>query len=359
MRLRTLSSLPLALAAAALLAQAPTPAAALRAAPVSVDPVSAVPVSVAPVSAAPDSAVPRSAALVSAALVSAASSPAAPSPTAPSPVAPLPADRSPTCTTPVVGAFPLATRIHGGPGSYEAGGAEGTWFIDLKNTTAHPCGNIHPVVVLVDEKRVLTVTQPRLEFFEGARPHPVTFERTDQDELVGVFDDGFPGFTVAPGRTLTVKVRLTVAAGTVPDAVVANAAIVQRRGADGDWVGQSNDYRFKVVVDAGNGDGNESDGVDESEGNGDGTANGDGNTSADGDTSSDGNTSSDDGNAGDGSASPVPTGSPLPRQDGAEELARTGPRAPHGLGAVFGTLLLVVGGVLLAAAAPLLHRYRR
>ncbi|BAC72925.1 hypothetical protein SAVERM_5213 [Streptomyces avermitilis MA-4680 = NBRC 14893] len=338
------------------------------------DPESAAHESAARRSTALASAGPRPAALVSAVSSPAPFSPAVTNPVASSPVAtslavPLPADRSPTCTTPVVGAFPLATRIHGGPGSYEAGGAEGTWFIDLKNTTAHPCGNIHPVVVLVDEKRVLTVTQPRLEFFEGARPHPVTFERTDQDELVGVFDDGFPGFTVAPGRTLTVKVRLTVAAGTVPDAVVANAAIVQRRGADGDWVGQSNDYRFQVVVDAGNGDGNASDG-NESEGNasegngdgtgsGDGTENGDGNLSGDGNTSGDGDTSSDDSNAGDGSASPAPTGSPLPREDGAEELARTGPRAPHGLGAVFGTLLLVVGGVLLAAAGPLLHRNRR
>ncbi|MER6356634.1 hypothetical protein ABT186_33700 [Streptomyces sp. NPDC001634] len=166
------------------------------------------------------------------------------------PAAALPADRQPACASQGHD-FPLTTRIHGGPDRYEAGGAHYTWFIDLKNTTAHPCGNIHPVVVLVDAKRVLTDTQPKLQFLDGGRLHPVTFARTDEKELVGAFDDGFPGFTVPPGQTVTVKVRLGLTADARPNDVVANAAIVQRHGGDGDWVGQSNDYRFRIEEPAG------------------------------------------------------------------------------------------------------------
>ncbi|WP_409471897.1 hypothetical protein [Streptomyces sp. HC307] len=141
--------------------------------------------------------------------------------------------------------FPITTRIHGGPDSYAAGGGYSTWSIDLTNSTARPCTGIHPVVVLVDKGRTLTPTQPKLEFYERARLHPVRFERTDEDELVGAFD-GFAGFTVAPGRTLTVRVRLALTPDAVPNEITANAAVVQRRDNDGDWVGQSNDYRFRV-----------------------------------------------------------------------------------------------------------------
>ncbi|MFD7402675.1 hypothetical protein ACFV7R_08380 [Streptomyces sp. NPDC059866] len=141
--------------------------------------------------------------------------------------------------------FPITTRIHGGPASYDAGGGHGTWSIDLTNSTARTCTGIHPVVVLVDKGRTLTPTQPKLEFYEGARPHPVRFERTDEDELVGAFD-GFAGFSVPPGRTLTVRVRLALTSDAVPNEITANAAVVQRRDNDGDWVGQSNDYRFRV-----------------------------------------------------------------------------------------------------------------
>lgn len=208
------------------------------------------------------------------------------------------------CTTPTPDGFPLSTRIRGGPATYEAGGGDHTWFIDLRNTTAHPCGNIHPVVVLVDGKRLLRASQPQLEFFEGprsSRPHPVTFERTDEDELVGAFDDGFPGFTVAPGRTLTVKVRLTLTSDTAANDVVANAAIVQRRGDDGDWVGESNDYRFRIVDDGAGGVVRE-----------------------------------------ERSARPSKAG----------ELARTGPESPPGPsgGLLAGALLLAAGGVLFAVS---------
>ncbi|WP_411148565.1 hypothetical protein [Streptomyces sp. A30] len=164
------------------------------------------------------------------------------------------ADSGASCAAPGDRAFPVTTRIHGGPESYEAGGGYGTWYLDLTNTTRRICANIHPVVVLADEERALEPSQPRLEFYDGtarggSRPHPVRFERTDADELVGVFADeraAFPGFTVGPGRTLTVKVRLAVTSDAVPNEVTANAAVVQRHDDDGEWIGQSNDYRFRI-----------------------------------------------------------------------------------------------------------------
>ncbi|MFJ8631701.1 hypothetical protein [Streptomyces sp. NPDC093568] len=153
----------------------------------------------------------------------------------------------PSCAT-EDGAFPLTTRLHGGPRAYAAGGGFGTWYLELTNTTARTCSGIHPVVVLVDGKRALRPSQPRLEFYgapDDPRPLPVRFETTDEDELVGAFDD-FPGFTVGPRKTLTVKVRLALTSDAVPNDVTANAAVVQRHEGDGDWVGQSNDYRFKI-----------------------------------------------------------------------------------------------------------------
>ncbi|MBD0420727.1 hypothetical protein H0H10_16510 [Streptomyces sp. TRM S81-3] len=163
---------------------------------------------------------------------------AAPGATAPAP---------PACAAPDDRAFPLVTRIHGGPGTYRPGGGPGTWYLDLTNTTGRTCEGVHPVVVLVDAGRALKPSQARLEFHDGTRPHAVRFEDTDADELIGVFDD-FPGLTVGPGRTVTVKVRLAFTADAVPDEVTVNAAAVQRRGGDGDWVGQSNDYRFRVAA---------------------------------------------------------------------------------------------------------------
>jgi hypothetical protein len=192
--------------------------------------------------------------------------------------------------------FPLTTRIHGGPAAYEAGGGFETWYLDLVNTTRHTCEGIHPVVVLVDERHALKPSQPRLEFYDGPRTRAVRFETTDEDELVGAF--GGAGLTVGPGKTLTVKVRLAVAADAVPNEVTANAAVVQRHGDDGDWVGQSNDYRFGI-----------------------GSATG---TPAD--------------------TTPTPEGFPF--ADAAEELASTGPAVAA---AALGTaaLLLVTAGAIL------------
>ncbi|MGW1778588.1 LPXTG cell wall anchor domain-containing protein [Streptomyces sp. NPDC002143] len=186
--------------------------------------------------------------------------------------APAHAEAGPSCSGPEAGGFPLTTRLHGGPDSYRAGGGFGVWYLDLTNTTRRTCTEIHPVVVLVDAERALKPSQPRLEFYADGLPHPVRFEPTDDDELVGAFTDDdvddhasdhpdaepdaepddlppFPGFTVGPGRTLTVKLRLALTSDTAPNAVTANAAVVQRHGDDGDWIGQSNDYRFAVEAD--------------------------------------------------------------------------------------------------------------
>ncbi|MET7775184.1 hypothetical protein ABZU94_12875 [Streptomyces mirabilis] len=315
----------------------------------------------------------------------------------------------PTCAAPDTRAFPIKTRIHDGPDAYDVGGDFRTWYIDLTNTTAHTCGNIHPIVVLVDRKRVLRPEQARLEFYEGERTHPVEFEKSDQDENVGAFDDGFPGFTVGPGRTLTVKVRLSVTSdAAVPNDVVANAAVVQRHNNDGDWVGESNAYRFRIddesrtsdgdVVEAGgnggtggNGDGGGNGGNGGTGGGGDGgggdggggggtsaapdasaTAAGTGNSSGnstgrstDGVTGTGTGTSSptgtgdgsDGGDGGDGDAAGKERDGSSSADDGpssADELAMTGPREAA---LAVGVVLLAAGGVLLVASRW--SRFRR
>ncbi|MFI6873044.1 hypothetical protein ACIBL6_06365 [Streptomyces sp. NPDC050400] len=154
--------------------------------------------------------------------------------------------------------FPIGARIHPGRDAYRAGGGHQNWSLELTNTTDETCGDIHPVVVLVDRRRTLRPAQIRLEFFDGTRWRPVPFERTDQDENVGVFDDGFRGFSAGPGQTLTVKARLAFTSAARPGHVVATAAVVQRRADDGDWVGESNDYPFDIAGsedETGDGDG--------------------------------------------------------------------------------------------------------
>ncbi|BDH03624.1 hypothetical protein HEK131_08510 [Streptomyces seoulensis] len=145
------------------------------------------------------------------------------------------------------GSFPLETRIHGGPDGYEAGGAPGTWYIDLVNTGSQACAGVHPVVVLVDDERLLRPSQAKLDFYDGRRRRPVRLESTDQQELVGVVGaDGFDGYTVAPGGTVTVRLRLMITSDAFADHVTAKAALVQRRGQDGEWVGESGDYVFDI-----------------------------------------------------------------------------------------------------------------
>ncbi|OIJ88119.1 hypothetical protein BIV24_23250 [Streptomyces colonosanans] len=275
-------------------------------------------------------------------------------------VAALPAGPQPTCGGSTGHAFPLTTYIHGGPDRYESGGAEHTWYIDLKNTTTHTCSHIHPVVVLVDTKRVLTATQPKLEFFEGDRAHPVTFQRTDRSEVVGAFDGNLPGFTVAPGRTLTVKVRLALAPDARRNDVVAKAAIVQRRGNDGYWVGESNDYRFRIedradATDARKEDARKEDARKEGAGKEGAGKEGAGKEKAQKEQAQKEQAQKEGvpKEKGPGTRSPAPRQSPA-----AIELADSGPHAAHRLDPMIGGLLMVVGGVLVAGSPFLLYRAR-
>lgn len=262
----------------------------------------------------------------------------------------------PGCAASGKRAFPVRTRIHGGPDAYDAGGGFRTWYIDLTNTTDAACENIHPVVVLVDGKRALQPEQPRLEFYVGERPHPVTFERTEEDEHIGVLgsdeDGDFAGFTVAPGRTLSVKVRLAVTSDAVANDVVANAAVVQRQEDDGAWVGQSNDYRFRIV----GGDAGER--AEERRGDTGTDPGGRTDTGAPTPTGTRTGTGTDTGTGtgtGDGERQGVGEGVPdaLPF---AEELAGTGLSSPRAvLAATAGALLLLGAGT----AAVLVARRRR
>jgi len=267
---------------------------------------------------------------------------------------------APSCAAPGDRAFPLSTRIHGGPDSYEAGGDPGTWYLDITNTTARSCAAIHPVVVLVDDKRSLKPSQPRLEFYDGSRALPVTFTSTDEQELVGALDAaGFAGFTVAPGRTVTVRMRLSLTSDAAPDRITANAAVVQRRGDDGDWVGQSNDYRFGIARDgeeAGEGEdeGREEEGTGEEPGASEEPGTGE-------DGGHDGGTEEASPAPSSGIAQATPSGTADPNTslpvaaeaeeagERARELARTGPGIAHGLIAAGLALLAVTGGALLLA----------
>ncbi|MFB7589602.1 hypothetical protein [Streptomyces sp. NPDC056169] len=172
---------------------------------------------------------------------------AAPAPNAPAPRIPAPDPPTPSCGTAPDGGFPLATRIHGGPADYAAGGSPQAWKLDLENVTDASCTGVHPVLVLTDRDRALRPDQIRFEFYDegSARWRPVAFEETEEAENVGAFT-GFGGFAVPAGRSLTVPVRLAFREDAAPDEVVVSAAVVQRRGADGDWIGASGDYRLTV-----------------------------------------------------------------------------------------------------------------
>ncbi|MFE9054112.1 prolipoprotein diacylglyceryl transferase [Streptomyces mutabilis] len=304
---------------------------------------------------------PASPRLTAAAALLAASAAAVPATSVPAhadPGAPLPA-----CTAPDDHTFPLTTRLHGGPAAYEAGGGYGTWYLDLTNTTSRSCEGIHPVVVLVDEKRALEPSQPLLEFYDGDRPHPVELEATDRDELIGAFGEGagesagedavddFPGFTVGPGKTLTVKVRLALTSDAEANEVTANAAVVQRRGGDGEWIGQSNDYRFRIR----NADSTDAPPADPS---GESYADPNAESSADPSAESSAGQDTDPTDPTGPTAPTAPSDAPTSHDRATappspDELAGTGPgRADAALGAT--ALLVTVGG-----AAVLLARRRR
>ena len=277
------------------------------------------------------------------------------------------AEAGPGCAGSGADGFPLTTRLHGGPDSYRPGGGFGAWYLDLTNTTRRTCDGVHPVVVLVDAGHKLKPDQPRLEFYADGRAHPVRFETTDEDELVGVLADeqgagGFAGFRVGPGRTLTVKLRLALAPDTAPNVVTANAAVVQRHGDDGDWVGQSNDYRFAV----GTAPATPPEAEPEPDSEPDSGRDSERGTEPGADPQA-GKAEAGSGSAAPHSASPATpsphpaTPSPHPSAadpgalslaDEAAELARTGLSSPTALG-------VVGGGFLLVGAALLLARRRR
>ncbi|GGS89368.1 MULTISPECIES: hypothetical protein [Streptomyces] len=148
-------------------------------------------------------------------------------------------------------AFPIGARIRGGPSVYRTGGGSQSWFLDLTNTTASRCTAIHPVVVLADEARALRADHLRMDFDTPEGTLPVSLEESDRDEIIAVFDggDAFSGYTLDAGGSLTVKVHLAFAPDAPPGEVVADAAVVQRRGDDGDWVGEAGGYRFTVESD--------------------------------------------------------------------------------------------------------------
>ncbi|MGW7065848.1 hypothetical protein ACWGII_21835 [Streptomyces sp. NPDC054855] len=261
-----------------------------------------------------------------------ARAPAAHAPAAAFSVQPPAAAQPPTCSDPSGEGFPIGTRIRGGPESYEAGGGYRRWSVELANTTRGVCGNIHPVVVIVDKERELRPRQVQLDFHDGTRWRPVGFERTGRDENIGVFDDGFPGFRVKAGRTLSVKVRLSFTSEARSERAVISAAVVQRRADDGDWVGESEDYPF---------------GIGEGDGDGDSTGVDSGETGAGDATGADGGS---DGGGGGREGSDTGGAS---YADGADELAATGPRALLGVSAVAGALF--AGGWALAVGT---RRYR-
>ncbi|MFF2654054.1 hypothetical protein [Streptomyces sp. NPDC058045] len=150
--------------------------------------------------------------------------------------------------------FPVAARILGGPAAYRPGGAPQEWTVELSGRARGTCRALYPVLVLVDADRKVQPAQVRLEFDRGSRWHPVHPHGTDRHETVAVLGEtpDFPGFTVAPGRTVRVRVRLTLTPGAGPDHVRATVAVVRRTGGgrDGEWVGESAPYTFEVAPDA-------------------------------------------------------------------------------------------------------------
>ncbi|RKT04874.1 uncharacterized protein YaiE (UPF0345 family) [Streptomyces sp. 3211.6] len=170
----------------------------------------------------------------------------APAPAMPAPA--LPSRARASCGDGKSGAFPIGARIRGGPSVYRAGGGPQSWLLDLTNATGATCTAIHPVIVFTDPARALRPAHLRMEFEAPGGPFPVSLERSDRDEIIAVFDgkDAFPGFSVPAGGSATVKVQLAFAPDAPLGEVVADAALVQRKGDDGEWVGEAGGYRFSV-----------------------------------------------------------------------------------------------------------------
>lgn len=156
--------------------------------------------------------------------------------------------------------FPVRARLQDGPRSFVAGAAAREFRVELENTTRQARRNVHPVIVFVDRDRKLTARHIRLEYKElttggtkgagrsGApRWRPVPVVHTDNDENVAVVGEHDPGAVLPARRTVRISLRLRFTADAPPEPVAASATVVQRRGADGDWVGESAPYRFSIT----------------------------------------------------------------------------------------------------------------
>jgi len=176
------------------------------------------------------------------------------------------AEPAPACGDETAADFPIETRLRGGPDHYARGAGWQQWHLELRNTTDTGCRAVHPVAVLVDQGHALRPRQIQFEFLDpsadGGTWRPVSFQTTDEDENIGVFEKDFKGFTVEAGKTVDVRIRSRFTTDAPLGPVTANAIAVQRREDDGDWVGQSNDYAFRIDAAAEPGADDDASGVD-------------------------------------------------------------------------------------------------
>ena len=167
------------------------------------------------------------------------------------------AEPAPACGDETTADFPIEARLRGGPDHYARGAGWQQWHLELRNTTDAGCRAVHPVAVLVDQGHALRPRQIQLEFLDpyadGGTWRDVSFQTTDEDENIGVFEKDFKGFTVAAGKTVDVTIRSRFTTDAPLGPVTVNAIAVQRRADDGGWVGQSNDYAFRIDAGAGPG----------------------------------------------------------------------------------------------------------
>ncbi len=160
-----------------------------------------------------------------------------------------PADRAPVCGSSAQAGFPINSRLFGGPSGYPPGLVSSPFSLELTNTTSGDCRDVHPLVILVDRDGRLTPRQFALRYAPpGGGWRAVPFQTTDRRENIGIpGGQNGPGLTVPAGRSVTVRLQLWFAPGTPADRVVLSATTMQRRGADGAWVAESNHYAFDVV----------------------------------------------------------------------------------------------------------------
>ncbi|WP_344292207.1 hypothetical protein, partial [Streptomyces synnematoformans] len=169
----------------------------------------------------------------------------------PAPVAAAPhaAAPAPRCGDSGAGGFPVRTALRGEGAALRAGGARHPLALQLHNVSDRPCRGVHPVAVFSREDGArLRPGDVRLQFYDAAarRWRPVVFERTGAGESAGVFAQGFRGFALPAGGSREVPLRMAFAAGAPAGRVTVNVTAVQRRGDDGEWVGQSKDYEVGV-----------------------------------------------------------------------------------------------------------------